>query len=245
MDFLILFTYIFSINHFLCSTVENKLYLIDSLYNDKVYEQAFLEARKLYNENSQNVDVICRIAGTSFIKAHNEKDSKKQIKYFYHGFEYAKEGLKLDSLHGYANFWYAAYIGRIGEIEGIKQGILNSYEVQKYGERALKFNPNYEHSHHLMARWNYELADLSQFERMIASIVYAKPPYGSYKDAAQLFQNAININPDEIRHHFWLAKTYYAMKDYSLSKKEFQITISLTPKDEEDRQMQSKSKKYF
>ena len=64
-----------------------------------------------------------------------------------------------------------------------------------------------------MGRWNYELADLSQFEKVIASIVYAKPPDGSYQDAIQLFQNAIALNPYEIRHHFWLGKTYYAMKE--------------------------------
>ena len=151
----------------------------------------------------------------------------------------------MDSNNGYANFWYAAYIGKIGLLEGTKQKILNSYEVKKYGMKAIALEPDYEHCYHLMGRWHYELAELSWLERSIASLVYATPPKGSYKTALKLFKHAIRINSLEIRHHFWLAKTYDALGKYSLAKKEFRIVLSLKTKDKKDKIMQNKSKKYL
>ena len=80
---------------------------------------------------------------------------------------------------------------------------------------------------------------------MVASIVYETLPKGSYDEAIDLFNYAIKINPTEIRHHFWLAKTYYTIGEFDLSNKEFKIVLSLQAKDLDDSVMQSKSKKYL
>ena len=131
--YLILFSFL-SLSAFSFSNdIKYELNIIDSLSEKGIHYESFLRAKKLYNKNPNNIEVICRMAGTNFIKAQNEKNPDKQKRFFYHGFDYAKKALNLDSLDGYANFWYAAYIGRIGEIEGIKQAILNSYDVKEYG----------------------------------------------------------------------------------------------------------------
>jgi len=217
----------------------------DSLYENGLYNQSFSVIKNIYNNNSNNVDVIFRMARSIFLKAQNEKNKKKKMQYYYRGLKQAEEALRLDPNNGHANFWYAAYIGRIGELEGNKQAILNSYEVKKYALIAIDLEPNYDSAYHMMGRWHYELANLNNFEKKIAAIVYAKLPEGSYLEAISFFKSAIQIKPNEIRHHFWLAKTYYAIGNQKLSKHEFNVVNNLIPKDEEDKEFQSESRKYL
>ena len=79
----------------------------------------------------------------------------------------------------------------------------------------------------------------------LASLIYATPPKGSYEKAVELFKKAIEINFNEIRHHFWLANTYKAQGQNSLAKKQFRIVLSLKPKNKKDKDMQNESRKYF
>ena len=235
--------FLFLINPLLSSSLESQLKFVDSLYQNGKYGQSAKIIKELYKENKNNIDIIFRFARSIFLIAEEEKNETKQTEIYYKGFEYAKKALKMDPDNGYANFWYAAYIGKIGLLEGTKQKILNSYKVQQYGMKAIKLAPEYEHCYHLMGRWHYELAELSWFERNVASLVYATPPKGSYKEAIKLFKQAIKINSIEIRHHYWLAKTYQAIDEKELAKKEFEIVVSLKPKDKKDKIMQVKSKK--
>ena len=240
-----LYSIFFTLNVLISSELNKSFHLSDSLYNEGHYKESFLQIKNIYNQNSNNPNVVFRMARSIFLKAMIEKNKNKKIKFYYEGFEYAKKALKLDNDNGYINFWYAAYLGRIGEIEGPKQAILNSYEVKKYGMKAIELSPEFDSPYHMMGRWHYELANLNQLERLVASIVYETLPKGSYDEAIDLFNYAIKINPTEIRHHFWLAKTYYTIGEFDLSNKEFKIVLSLQAKDSDDSIMQLESKKYL
>ena len=221
------------------------LYYIDSLYESGDYKNSAKILSDLYLEDTNNIDVVYRLARSIFLLGEEESNPNRQADIYYRGFNYAKKALSINVDNGHANFWYAAYIGKIGLLEGTEQKILNSYEVKQYGMRAINLIPDYEHSYHLMGRWHYELAELTWFERSIASLIYATPPKGSYEKAVELFQKAIEINFNEIRHHFWLANTYKAQGQNSLAKKQFRIVLSLKPKNKKDKDMQNESRKYF
>ena len=222
---------------------ESQIRYVDSLYESGQYNESARIITDLYNKDQGNIDIVFRLARSIFLIGEEEENESRQADIYYKGFEYAKEALSINSNNGYANFWYAAYIGKIGLLEGTKQKILNSYKVKEYGMKAIKLVPEYEHCHHLMGRWHYELAELSWFETSIASLIYATPPKGSYKNAVELFKKAIEINPIEIRHHYWLANTYKALGYNDLAKNEFNIIVSLKPKDRKDQVMQIESKK--
>ena len=225
--------------------LHHEILLVDSLYESGEYNQTSAILIKLYDKHENNIEIVYRLARSIFVIAEEEPDINRQADIYYKGFEYAKKSLNIDSKNGYANFWYAAYIGKIGLLEGTEQKIINSYKVREFGMKAIELVPDYEHSYHLMGRWHYELAELTWFERSIASLVYSSPPTGSYEKAAKLFKKAIEINFLEIRHHFWLAKTYKAQGKNRLAKKEFDIVINLKPRDKKDKDMQFESKKNF
>ena len=69
-----------------------------------------------------------------------------------------------------------------------------------------------------MGRWHYNVADLSWFERNIASLVYATPPIGSFEEAINYFKRAKNADASDIRHYLWLGKSYYAIGDHTNAK---------------------------
>ena len=243
-SFVLIFS-IFFIRIILSSDIQIDLIRTDSLYQAGLHDQSFALTKKIYNQNSSNFEVIYRMARSIFIKAQNEKNNKKKMQYYYKGLKEAKKALQLAPNNGYANFWVASYLGRIGELEGTKQSIINSYEVKKYALIAIELEPEYDASYHMMGRWHYELANLNDIEKKIASLVYAELPKGSYLEAVSFFKKAIKISPNEIRHHFWLAKTYYAMGNKELSSKHFRIVNSLNSKDSEDRDFQIETIKYI
>ena len=223
-----LLSFFFSLN------IEEELLKSDSLYDKGSYNKSFSTIKRIYKDNDNNADVVSRLARSIFLKAMLEQNYKKKKQYYYRGFKEAKKALSLDPNNGYANFWYAAYLGQIGQLEGAKQAILNSYEVKKYALLSIDLEPNYDSPYHMMGRWHYELASLSEFERKAAAIVYAKLPDASYSSAISFFNKAIELKPNEIRHHFWLAETYYAEGMHDLSREEFNIVISLPSKDSDD-----------
>ena len=132
-------------------------------------------------------------------------------------------------------------IGKKGQLEGTKQKILNSYQVKKYGEKAIELDSSYDGTQHLMGRWHYELASLSWFEKSIASLIYETPPDGDYHKAIVFFNNANQLNPSEVRHLFWLGKTYIAINDKSKAEHVLSQTIDLTPFDNSDEMMQEEA----
>ena len=122
---IILYSILFIFNTIISSDLNQVFHLSDSLYSKGLYKQSFIPIKKAYSENKDNADTIFRMSRSYFIKAMSQEKKEDQIKYYYQGFEYAKRALEIDSKNGYANFWYAAYLGRIGELEGINQSIIN------------------------------------------------------------------------------------------------------------------------
>ncbi|MAV65245.1 MAG: hypothetical protein CMG00_08660 [Candidatus Marinimicrobia bacterium] len=223
----------------------NNFSLVDSLYDNRLTHEAFLQINSLYKKYPNDIDVLFRLARSHLDKAEQELDLEIQKSYYYKGFEYAKKAISVDPQSGYANFWYAALIGKIGELEGGQQRIVNSYEVKKYGMKAVELEPAFDGCHHLMGRWHFELANLSWVERSMARIIYGVPPQGSLDSAILFFKEAIRIDSNQIRHHYWLARTYYAMGNYKLAEDEFKIVLSLDALDNNDKILQEDSKRYF
>ena len=238
----VILSFIFSITYLFPYSLETSLSKSDTLYYSGLYERSYSEIKRVYNKNDNNVEVVYRMARSIFMKAHQQKQKRTQMSYYYRGLKQAEKAMRLNVNNGYANFWYAAYLGEIGLLESRKQAIKNSYKVKKYAIRSIELEPDFDLPYHMMGRWHYELADLSQLERIIASIIYEKPPKGSYQEAIKFFSRAIEIKPNEIRNHFWLGKTYNAVEKPLLAKKEFEIVISLNPRDIDDKRMQSEAR---
>ena len=205
---------------------------------DELQENSdFWEALELCKENydSNDVEILWRLSRSYFDIADQTSNTKLQKINIDKALPYAKQALELDSLSAKANHWYAVIIGKKGVLEGTKQKILNSYEVEKYGLKAIELDPSYDGTYHLMGRWHYNIADLAWYERTIASTIYATPPEGSFDEAIVYFQKAIDANPKDIRHYLWLGKSYYQKSMYRDAKIILDQAMKLKIKNDSDK----------
>ena len=236
--------YILFIN-FLLSNPQDYAKKSDNLNLNGKYNEELVELNNAILLHPNNVDILWRIARAHFEIADQTDNINIHKKHFYPGFKAVESAVRINPNSSKANHWYAVLVGKIGLLEGTEQKIKNSYEVEKYALKAIELDPSYDGTYHVMGRWHYELANLSWFERKIAEWVYTTPPNGGYEQAIFFFEKAINVKDDEIRHYFWLAKTYLKMSANKEAEKIFKKILTLTPFDNSDVNMQSESKVYL
>ena len=231
--------------NFLLSNPQDYAKKSDNLNLNGKYNEELVELNNAILLHPNNVDILWRIARAHFEIADQTDNINIHKKHFYPGFKAVESAVRINPNSSKANHWYAVLVGKIGMLEGTEQKIKNSYEVEKYALKAIELDPSYDGTYHVMGRWHYELANLSWFERKIAEWVYTTPPNGGYEQAIFFFQKAINVKDDEIRHYFWLAKTYLKMSANKEAEKIFKKILTLTPFDNSDVNMQSESKVYL
>ena len=212
---------------------------IFSSYNeiDELQEKSmFDEALKLCesNFNSEDVEILWRLSRAYFDIADQTSDEEVQKINIDKALPFARSAIELNPLSARANHWYAVIIGKKGLLEGTKQKIINSYEVREFGLKAIELDPNYDGTYHLMGRWHYNIADLAWYERTIASAIYKTPPKGSFEKAITFFKDAMEANPEDIRHYLWLAKSYYAKSRYKDAKVTLEKAKNLEIKNDSD-----------
>lgn len=213
----------------------------DAKHDDDAYSATYELLQQAEQLEPDNFEVIWRLARAHFDFSDNSEDEGVISENIYAGFDYAKRALEMDDGRAESHKWYGILIGRVGELEGTKQKILNSYEVKDHTLKALELDPEDDGNFHVMGRWHYTLADLSWFERKIAGLIYAKPPKASFDEAAEYFQQAIDLAPDEIRHHVWLGKTYEELGNEAAAKNEYDAALAMTAENDSDRILQKEA----
>lgn len=228
--------FIASIVFLAAGSIQDIIKKADSLREEKKYQEVLEvleEAEKIDPENSE---LLWRLARAHFDLAdQNPEDMKLQKEHLYPGFEYAKKCIELDPNSAGGHQYYAILIGRIGEIEGTKQKIRNSYEVKKHTLIAIKLDPKNDANYHVMGRWHYALSDLSWIEKKVAEIVYGKLPEASFEEAEYYFKKAHELAPDDPRHLLWLGKTQLKLGKKEEARKSFEMAIKIKPKSESDK----------
>jgi len=198
------------------------------------------EAEKL---DPNNPEILWKIARGYFdIADQDENNIELQKANIYPGFEYAKKCIEIAPNVAGGHQYYAILIGRIGEIEGTKQKIENSYAVREHTMKAIELDPANDSNYHVMGRWHFALADLSWFERKIASIIYATPPAASFEKAAEYFSKAHELKPDDIRHLLWLGKSYEKLGQDDNAVKALKQALALPAKSDSDKNQQKEAR---
>lgn len=213
----------------------------DAKHDDDAYSATYELLQQAEQLEPDNFEVVWRLARAHFDFSDNSEDETVISDNFYKGLDYAKKALELDDSRAESHKWYGILIGKVGELEGTKQKILNSYEVKDHTLKAIELDPEDDGNFHVMGRWHYTLSDLSWFERKIAGLIYATPPEASFEEAAEYFKKAIALEPTDIRNHLWLGNTYVVLDKNELAKQEYNAALAITAENDSDRKLQKEA----
>jgi len=215
---------------------------IDDLNEAKDFDGAYALLAPLEGEYGNDVRYLWRMARHHFNNSDNTTDEAVIEQELNTGFEFSQKALAADSASADAHGYYGILIGRVGEIKGTKQKILNSYDVKKHTMKAIELDSENDSWQHVMGRWHYTLADLSWFERTIASIVYTTPPKASFEEAEQYFVRAAELDPEDIRHFLWLGKTQLELDKEAAARTSLETAVNLTKKSDSDTILQEEAR---
>ncbi|XP_068437390.1 regulator of microtubule dynamics protein 1 [Clinocottus analis] len=196
-----------------------------ALEKDQVLEQAdYLyscgETEKLYqlllqHKDSNEAEFLWRLARASrdlSVLPNTGGEQKKQLAF--EGFEYAQKALEKDEKCFAAHKWYAVCLSDIGDYQGVKVKIGNSYIIREHLERAVELNPKDATSFHILGHWCFAFAELPWYQRKVAAVIFSSPPESTYEEALKFFLKAEEVDPNFYsKNLLMVAKTYMGMKD--------------------------------
>ncbi|XP_006806438.1 regulator of microtubule dynamics protein 1 [Neolamprologus brichardi] len=199
--------------------------VVCALDRGEVLEQAdylysCAETEKLYQllvqyKDSNDAEFLWRLARASrdlSLLPNIEAGRKKQLTF--EAFEYAKKALEKDDLCSAAHKWYGICLSDIGDYEGVKVKIGNSYIIRDHLERAIELNPKDATSIHILGYWCFAFAELPWYQRKVAAVIFSSPPESTYEEALAFFLKAEEVDPNFYsKNLLMLGKTYLAMKD--------------------------------
>ncbi|XP_042366689.1 regulator of microtubule dynamics protein 1 [Plectropomus leopardus] len=199
--------------------------VVHALEKVEVLEQAdylysCAETEKLYQlllqyKDSDDAEFLWRLARASrdlSLLPNMEAERKKQLTF--EGFEYAKKALEKDDKCFAAHKWYAVCLSDVGDYEGVKVKIGNSYIIREHLERAIELNPKDATSLHILGYWCFAFAELPWYQRKVAAVIFSSPPVSTYEEALEFFLKAEEVDPNFYsKNLLMLGKTYMGMKD--------------------------------
>ncbi|XP_077349106.1 regulator of microtubule dynamics protein 1 isoform X1 [Lithobates pipiens] len=170
-------------------------------------------------KNGEDPELLWRFARASRDLAHISKtppDVKKRL--VYESRDLAKKALELNESCSPAHKWYGICLSDVGDYEGIKVKIGNSYIIRDHFQRAIELNPKDATTIHLMGLWCYGFAELPWYQTKIAAALFASPPSSTFEEALVYFEKAEEVDPNFYsKNLLYLGKTFLQLKNKELA----------------------------
>ncbi|XP_055007022.1 regulator of microtubule dynamics protein 1 isoform X3 [Boleophthalmus pectinirostris] len=165
--------------------LEQADYLYSCAETDKLYQLL------LQHKNRDDAEFLWRLARASrdlALLPDTAPEKKKQL--VYEALDCAKRALEKEETNFAAHKWYAICLSDIGDYEGIKVKLGNSYIIREHLQRAIDLNPKDATSLHILGYWCFAFADLPWYQRKMAAVIFATPPMSTYQEALDYFLKA-------------------------------------------------------
>lgn len=180
-----------------------------------------------------DVEILLRISqACSNLIAQARTASEKEI-YARRSLDEAKQALALAPENPKAHLAVAVAYGRLTDFVDNRTKVEYSRYVKAEADTTLELDPKEDFAYHVLGRWNYSVATLNGFMKLIAKYVYGGMPDASLEEAVRDFKKAIELAPERVIHHHELARAYVALGQMDDARAEWEKELTLRPEDNE------------
>ncbi|CAH1164709.1 unnamed protein product [Phaedon cochleariae] len=198
--------------------LEKALKLIDQKLNTGSLEQledALGNLRDLCMEYPEHTELLWRI-GKAHHKIADCCDDQNFIReQISKGIDACELALKLKTDCPDIHKWYAILVGSRSEYVSLQDKISDGHLFKKHVDAALALNPSDPSLHHMLGRFDYEIAGLKWYERKVAAALFGEPPNATYTEALEHFMEAEELANFEWKENkMMIAKCKVAIGEY-------------------------------
>jgi len=237
-----LFSCFISVSTLFGASAEELIKEGDAFHDQQNPDSAWAKFKAAEQLDPENADILWRISREYYDKANVSPEDQQEPLYLLSE-KYARKAANVSPDNAKAHLWIAISVGKVALLKGGKEKVELSKEVKDEAMRSIALDSTDDTPYHVLARWHYEVANLSWVLKTAAKIVYGGLPAASNKESIKYFKKAIEIAPNHINHHLQLAKVYIATDQDNLARQELKKAIALPVSDAEDPANKAEAKK--
>ncbi|KAJ8916674.1 hypothetical protein NQ315_000319 [Exocentrus adspersus] len=176
---------------------------------------ALQKLQELCLEHPENSELLWRV-GKAHQKISDKSDDGDFIKeHVSKGIEACSMALRLDPGSAEAHKWYAILIGSRSDFVSLQEKISDGHLFKKHVDEALALSPRDPSLHHMLGRFDFEVAGLKWYERKVAAALFSEPPNATYAEALGHFMEAERLANFEWKENkLMIGKCKIATGDY-------------------------------
>jgi tetratricopeptide (TPR) repeat protein len=164
--------------------------------------------KEVLSNDPDNFEALWNISVLHSTVGYRQEKEELQETYYNEALNYAEKALELHPDKGLSYYAMAVAKGRIAELQGTREKIRLSHEVQNYISKAVDMLPEHALSWHLYGVWQSEVANVGRAERFAANFISEGIPDASNDKAEEYLNRAVKLAPDNVLIRFDLAKHY-------------------------------------
>lgn len=169
-------------------------------------------------------------------------DPKERAKQTEEALNYSRRALELSPRDPVCLLSMAVCYGKLTATADNATKVEYSRLVKRYAEEALAIDPNYAWGHHLLGRWNYEVALIGGPTRIAARMLYGGLPAASCKEAIKHLEKAVELNPLVPSHHVELGYAYLASGDKAHAAEQWRKSLELPSLEKHDESSKARAR---
>ncbi len=193
--------------------------------------QLFLAADKVRPNDAFILQKIAHQYSDMVVDLPTEEEKLKSIE---NALAYAQRSVDLDPKSAVNALSLAVCHGKLAEISGTRDKVRYSRLVKEEADRALALDPDYAWAHHLVGRWNYEVASLGAGARFFVKLFYGGLPAATVEQGIEHLQRAVALEPGQLEHQLELGLAYLAAGQKEQARKNIEKGLAMPSREKHD-----------
>jgi Flp pilus assembly protein TadD len=147
---------------------------------------------------------------------------------------YAQRAVALEPHNAVNVLSVAICYGKLATFADTRTKLEYSRYVKQYAEQALTLSPDYDYAHHVLGRWNYEVATLGFGTRFLVKIIYGGLPDASTAEAVRQLRRAAELAPEKPAHRVELGLALLADGQRDAARQTLEQALAMPKREKYD-----------